>query len=124
MGTNVNECKCPSCRHNRGEISDEAYAWYLKGAIEHTANFIRLVKSAPNLDALKKKVGLNQYDVDCSVEELDSMVRDEKVPKDPALIHPYHYVIPENCLNDGQDHVDYSDPIVLDSKVWDGCTDR
>lgn len=28
------KCRCPSCRHSRGEITDNEFAWYLKGQIE------------------------------------------------------------------------------------------
>ena len=90
------ECKCPLCRHGRGEISDEVMAWYLKGKIEFRNTIpSSLLAKIDSTDEAENGFKLNVYDAVHDDEYLADLLG--KIEKnggtvDQALKQPHLFI--------------------------------
>jgi hypothetical protein len=90
------DCTCPGCRAFRGEISKEAYAWFIKGCI-YTAEAILknyyADKHGENTSLLKWKT-IAKANLDDDYVMLEELLKKMENP-DPALLHPADYTLPK-----------------------------
>lgn len=87
----MDNCRCPTCRHIKGEISNEEYAWYLKGCIETATRILKTCDNKNENQAISWRTAA-QYELDNQVLSLDQLVEVMDNP-DPALLHPEDYVL-------------------------------
>ena len=88
------DCTCPGCRAFRGEISKEAYAWYIKGCIE-TANNILREYYAQEKGTSKSPFSwrtIAKINLDDDYVMLEELLKKMENP-DPALLKPEEYCL-------------------------------
>lgn len=88
----MENCTCPTCRFVKGEISKEAYAWYLKGSIEATHRILKTYNEKDtNMSPISWKSAA-QYELDNDTVTLQQLIESNFENPDPALVHPEEYL--------------------------------
>lgn len=86
----MENCTCPTCRHIKGDISNEEYAWYLKGCIETATRILKNYEMKDENPPISWKLAA-QYELDNQVLSLQELVEVMDNP-DRALLHPESYL--------------------------------
>ena len=90
----MENCTCPTCRHINGEISNEEYAWYLKGCIETATRLLKTSEEQDKNSPISWKTAA-RYELDNQILSLQQMVEIMDNP-DRALLHPESYLADPN----------------------------
>lgn len=90
------DCTCPGCRAFRGEISKEAYAWFIKGCIYTTEAILKHYNADKNGKSLSpfKWTTLAKTNLGGDYVMLEDLLKKIENP-DPALLHPADYTLPK-----------------------------
>lgn len=90
------DCTCPGCRALRGEISEEAYAWFVKGCIYTAEAILKNYYADKNGKSLTPFTWttLAEANLDDDYVMLEELVKKMENP-DPALLHPADYTLPK-----------------------------
>jgi hypothetical protein len=90
------DCTCPECRAFRGEISKEAYAWFIKGCIYTTEAILKHYNADKNGKSLSpfKWTTLAKTNLGGDYVMLEDLLKKIENP-DPALLHPADYTLPK-----------------------------
>ena len=90
------DCTCPGCRAFRGEISKEAYAWFIKGCIytaEANLKHYNADKNGKSSSPFKWTTHA-KTNLGGDYAMLEELLKKIENP-DPALLHPADYTLPE-----------------------------
>lgn len=90
----MENCTCPTCRFNRGEISKEALAWYYKGSIEAATRILKSYEKETENPVISWKTAA-QYELDCDEMALEELLKRDFKDETPdkALLQPENYVL-------------------------------
>ena len=90
------DCTCPGCRAFRGEISKEAYAWFIKGCIYTAEAILKHYNTDKNGKSLSpfKWTTLTKTNLGGDYVMLEELLKKIENP-DPALLHPADYTLPK-----------------------------
>lgn len=90
------DCTCPGCRAFRGEISKEAYAWFIKGCIYTAESMLKHYDADKNGKSSSpfKWTTLAKTNLGGDYVMLEELLKKIENP-DPALLHPADYTLPK-----------------------------
>lgn len=90
------DCTCPGCRAFRGEISKEAYAWFIKGCIYTTEAILKHYNADKNGKSSLPFTWttLAKTNLGGDYVMLEELLKKIENP-DPALLHPADYTLPK-----------------------------
>lgn len=90
------DCTCPGCRAFRGEISKEAYAWFIKGSIYTAEAILKHYNADKNGKSSSpfKWTTLAKTNLGGDYVMLEDLLKKIENP-DPALLHPADYTLPK-----------------------------
>ena len=90
------DCTCPGCRAFRGEISKEAYAWFIKGCIYTAESILKHYNADENGKSSSpfKWTTLAKTNLGGDYVMLEELLKKIENP-DPALLHPADYTLPK-----------------------------